>query len=110
MGTSRDTYLVWGWKLDYDKLEALPSEKQDEIYDREAKVGQVSTIVDGMGGEYIVVGDVVACLDEYGEGLDFIDFSRLNPPEVKRDEMYDAVKALEPQPGEPSFLLFNHWH
>ena len=116
MGVNRDDYVIFGWKLPdnfktddgVDFEEAMADDW--EMYDRimEDCDEEYEFIRDGMNGEYIVFGKVLAYGEEY-EGLGFTV--------VETDNLYiDALKkkvkkVLNYTPDtEPKVIAFTHWH
>lgn len=100
MGVDITAYTVYGVKIEYD------SEFCDAYYDNEELEEYV--IIDGMGGEYMVLG---AQLYVGGDGFETIDISAL--PERKA-EVVAAFKKYMPEyahllDGEWQILAFMHY-
>jgi hypothetical protein len=106
MGVDRTDYLVWGVKLDADKIESDDFEAEiNGAPDRRFDV-----IYDGMNGEYAIAGKILARSDPY-EGTEFTvvddELSKLDKYAV----LFAVCEAIPiAQMRKFQTFLFSHFH
>lgn len=114
MSVRSETYLLWGWLLDYDVYGDKTNEEQDAIHDlsgtHKPVPGEIARLVDGMGGSYVAVGMVVDRATDDGDFFEPVNISDLSPPEGARSLIWEAVSQFTDTPGDPSFILLTHHH
>jgi hypothetical protein len=107
MGTQRTDYLVWGVQLDQsnfvyedfeNEIDGSPDAEFDMIYD-------------GMSGQYLIAGKILAASEPY-EGLEFydVDDALLNlDKDVISSKVMSKVHSGMIKSDFKTFL-FTHWH
>ena len=109
MGVDVDFYVVHGRKVPFDNdfLEAY-----DDDYTKNGRGNTVEVIIDGMMGDYIVVGEVQCRFGEY-EGNDWaeVDVSNLAEEEKAYKEKFrKAFPAFAHWMDEPfNLIAFKHY-
>lgn len=101
-------YVVVGVKLDYRaEKKRLSPEAFEELYYEDSSKKGFDVILDGMSGEYIVVGKVLSQSDEYSEN-NFKELKLKDLAKVKEQVKKALAKAgLGDQ--EPVLATFTHW-
>lgn len=83
MGVYRMDYLMYGWKFPYD-MEFVDKfyerENCDDIHSRDVPY---ELVIDGMGGEYIVFGQLLQFAGEEDDGWEFVEIEHNNLNLVK---------------------------
>lgn len=101
MSTDRIDYIVFGVRLD---AHAITEEHRDQIEND----GKFDVIFDGMGGEYLVVGKILAKSDIY-MGFEFTDISAICPPNP--DEIHESLEAILQLELSPlTTMVFSHYY
>ncbi len=110
MGVDLTVYTVVGVRItnreQMDYIKSVIEENYDYYQSREC---EVSVIVDGMCGNYIVIGDIIGDGSRYDETVSFTDFRYLKSmfedmPEMIKEEFPDLKF------GEISLITFPHYH
>ena len=112
MAVSRDDYIIYGQKWPYDKeLMVLVDDVDQYSRDRE---GDLMALVDGMNGEYIIIGKLLARFDE-PTGIELNSYS-LDDLKAMNREVTTFLHDLE-VPGcnlksapPLSIHILTHWH
>ena len=110
MSTYNITYVIAGIKFGYDEFDALLETKgefedhfdlDDDLQD---KGSDIKVIVDGMCGEYTVVGKVLAEFDMYGEG----DFTEIDCDTINFKSIKDQIDTIVECDKKVSLFTFVH--
>lgn len=116
MSVRSETYLLYGWLLDYADFKGMSEGKQEAFYDlpggNNPEVGKVARLLDGMGGEYLAIGIVIGKAADDGEGMSPRIISETKMPE-NIHEAKDAVMFVlgsDKLLGEPAQILLTHFH
>lgn len=110
MGVDRSDYIIYGWKLPADFLKPVHPYDEQYLQYVEGRPGEsFSMVYDGMSGEYLAFGYLIAHSDEYN-GFDFheIDVSQLPHPDQIKSKFVE-VFGKHPE-SDPKVLVFTHWH
>jgi hypothetical protein len=108
MGVDTTYYLVYGIRLDYEANKKF----NDRLHeDDNPNDDQHFAIVDGMNGEYIVLGVVIDTKDRYSDNFTEIDVSQLDN---QREEYSQEFEKTFPDfthliQGEWKILSFVHF-
>ncbi len=114
MGVERTHYVIVGVRFKYDDVAERPDfeELQDEMEDNGYKVeitekNGLTMVSDGMNGEYVVIGRVLAkAIDSDG-----LDFTICECCEASRQDIMHAVHSrLSPLTGCVQIYAFTHYH
>lgn len=113
MGVDRSDYIIYGWKMPYEILDAqgneidLWNEKFESVMCgfKEEKYALIS---DGITGDYNVFGlSVLKCNDEY-DGWDFVDIDIKKFDEDEIIEKFIELFGFEPKTN-PKLFIFSHF-
>lgn len=113
MGTRTNTYVVLGVKLDYEHFSEEQEEDLLEPYKDSAYRGiehhnGLCVISDGMGGNYIVAGRVLAkTIDDEGRGIDMTECD--TSPELFAEVAGLLTEHLDIENPEVQVLAFTHY-
>jgi len=115
MSVNRTDYIVFGWKLPYE----LKNSKGERInfYDDDKYLPMIeghpnepySLIIDGMSGDYIVFGKIIAeADDDEGWGFNYLTNLIQDPYELisKYHEVFDVKGII----AHPHLFIFSHFH
>jgi len=104
MGVFRSDYIMVGMRLDYEKY------GNDEWYDKlvEHNKDDITTVIDGMNGEYVFVGQVIVKSDE-DEGivpkkLDKSELEELKPVVAEKIKNQFGIES------DVGVWVFSHFH
>jgi hypothetical protein len=109
MGVDRTDYLMFGAKIDPDKVSARYDELEPEMCGEPGK--RFDLIYDGMSGKYAYAGKVVVKSDPY-DGIEYHEVKMADMP----DDPAALAAAIKDATGEPvvesdfKLILFTHWH
>lgn len=107
MGVDREDYVIIGTKLDYKAECKIHGDNLYDHYCERTAPKPLSVILDGMCGEYIVVGKIIAKASEY-EGFKFTPLlNQVSPPVY--DEVREALKEFGIV-ATPEIFIFSHFH
>lgn len=121
MSVRQEVYLIYGTKLDYDKVRKV-DDSNSEFYDNvrfpwcgEGAKGRLGILFDGMGGEYCIAGKCIALEDYMGESFDLLpipDRSEMNDLEVSDWLIEKGLFGLISEDAKPgfNFYLITHCH
>lgn len=104
MGVDVQFYTVYGIKLSYDECEEII----EELYE-----SNLECVVDGMMGEYVVLGSILSSFYAYGDEEQFTEMNVSNLEELKTkykekfNIMFPESKHLIE--GEWKILTFVHY-
>jgi hypothetical protein len=113
MGIDRTDYIVYGWKLPYD-LKDSKGDKIDFWDDKYLPMieghenEKYSIIIDGMSGEYVVFGIIIAQADE-SCGWNFV---KLNQKQMIPDSLNFRYREVIDEHGpavDPHLFIFSHF-
>ena len=110
MSVSINTYVIFGIKLDNSDCEKYEVDMWDEKFE-DYMMGDPNLgyeiISDGMCGEYIVFGKVLATMSEGSE----IDFVELDIPNLDWSDLCLKFKKIFgfDIPKNPTTFIFNHY-
>jgi len=114
MGTTRTDYVMLAVKLPFDAIDPeldILYEYNDNGYEQKVtKHNGLTSVSDGMNGEYIFIGRVIAkVIESSGEGLPIVDCLDYSPEEAEqiRYRMKDLF-GIDAPPA--SVYAFSHWH
>lgn len=116
MSVTKQEYLMYGWKLDQDMHDADGNEidwNSDELADLHDDE-DFAIIVDGMSGEYVVVGKIIVqgVSNHDGEGgfEEVHEFDLAKIEKLKKGLLKTYKKLLNSLPAtEPKLLIFSHY-
>lgn len=106
MSVNREDYIVIGVDIGMDYYDDERCDEFDE-YDSQNDVGSMTYIIDGMSGNYFLVGEVVRYGDEY-EG--FSGVVELEIDEAAKQRVKDFVKLKFDLDVEPKLMVVTHFH
>ncbi len=98
MGVRVKTYVIFGFKIDFS------DEINEMIYEND-ELENIS-VSDGMSGEYIVLGDILASFSEYGDDEQFYQITDMSlNPETKKliEDNFDIDTS------NPCLYVFRHY-
>ena len=110
MGVYRSDYVVIGLKLDYDEeKKRLGSKGFEALYYgvTDSPYPGLVAIVDGMGGEYVVVGKILATAEDR-DGFDFLSLEFGEELNALRATAKDLL-AKAGYDVEPKLFVFSHF-
>lgn len=92
MSVNENHYIILGIKMDFDEYQKkFNVEENDSVHDqytnrRNQKAGDIVVVVDGMSGEYAVIGRLIAKSRESYEGIPMtvIDKKVFNDKKLKK--------------------------
>lgn len=108
MGTSREEWVIYGQRYPYSqKL----SDKVDNIDQYSDNDDDFVALVDGMNGEYIIIGKVIEEGDEY-EGIELSGHTIEDLEEYKQEVVPKIAQlGIENWADVPFKIYFlSHWH
>lgn len=110
MGVNRSDWIVVGVDIGMEHYDGDNEELYDK-YNRQSRQGNMTFIIDGMSGEYFIVGEVIKCVDEEGFGLlGFpINENDLLKVSAERVKSFISLHFKIDNEIEPKLLVFTHW-
>lgn len=114
MGTSVTHYVLLGAKFNYKEIKNNPNfdnwceadDLDDNPYQNTFKDGIV-IIVDGMNGEYVFIGKVLAKATERGGGL---PITKCDISDVDKQDVQDYIRGRCGLTVRAELWVFSHWH
>lgn len=108
MSTERRDYIVVGADIGFDKYDEDKTDFFDQ-YSFQDDPGKLTFIIDGMSGEYFVVGEVIAAADYYND---------FGVQEIKPDENFESKSERVRQfvrqefgtDVKPKILVISHYY
>lgn len=117
MGVDRSDYIVIGANIgmehyndDWWEMDINPADQ----YDGRDKPGEITWIIDGMSGNYFVVGEVIQCDPEGYNGFNQVEIDLHGTTETKflqaslrvREHIRDnfGIDVI------PKLIVLTHWH
>jgi hypothetical protein len=110
MGVRRSDYIVIGLNVGYEKYGDDKFEEYEELMEV-IEPGKMTYLIDSMGGEYFVVGEVVKC-DKHGEdGMGFNQFSTTadTPFIQSKERVRKHIRDNFGIDDEPQLIVLTHW-
>jgi hypothetical protein len=121
MGVNRTDFVLIGANIGFDKYDDNIWEEENNDYDkynyRRKEAGDMVYIIDGMGGDYFIIGQIIKIDEGDYDGLGFIDAvqldSELYETKVKvknfiKDRFMVDSEEFENK-IEPKLLIFSHF-
>jgi len=108
MGVNRSDWIVIGANIGYGKYDDEEYEKFDE-FSAQDKVGEITYLIDGMSGEYFVVGIVIRADDDGYNGLGIFEINLVETYEEYRKLAKEHIKESFGIETEPSLIIMTHW-
>ena len=110
MGIVRSDWVVVGVDIGMDYYDDENYERFDQ-YSERCKIGEITYLIDGMSGEYFIVGEVVLHADDY-KGFGVNDFPLIDMSEFKDSvgRVSTFIKEnfeMEEYP-EPRLMILTH--
>ncbi|WP_310876928.1 hypothetical protein [Priestia megaterium] len=109
MGVNRSDWMVVGVDLGYDKIDDDNWDYYD-TYSQRNKEGEMTFLIDGMHGDYFIVGEVILgeTDEKEGFGLTELDFNDSDIEESKENVRAFIKKEFNID-VEPKLLVLTHW-
>lgn len=110
MGVSRSDWVVIGVDIGMEHYDDENSDFFDQ-YAMQSGEGDITFLIDGMSGDYFIVGEVVAHGDEY-DGFGITEIPLENSERFKQiaDDVLSFIKIKFDVPNiEPKIIVLTHW-
>jgi len=109
MGVSSSDWIVVGADLGYDMIDEDNYEYYDKYSMRNSE-GEKTFLIDGMSGQYFVVGEVILADTSGDQGFELTEllFKDEDIAEIKEDVKLFIKKEFNVD-VEPKLLVLTHW-
>jgi len=109
MGVSRSDWIVVGADLGYGMVD----EENYDYYDKYSKrnnEGEITFLIDGMSGQYFIVGEVVLADTEGYQGFELTELLfKDDDIEEAKENVRAFIKTAFNVEVEPKLLVLTHW-
>ncbi|MNJ90250.1 hypothetical protein D3C87_78450 [compost metagenome] len=103
MGTQRKDYVILGANIGYDNF-------NEDMFENFQKQDDFIYLMDGMNGEYLIVGKVLATGDEFEGFVEIYEYD-LDSKEIKK--LSESVKIMIKEnfdlDKEPKIIVLTQW-
>ncbi|MGD2353398.1 hypothetical protein ACP8H2_17095 [Bacillus subtilis] len=107
MGVWRSDWVLIGANIGYDQNDHEKWEEYDKFVGR-SRSGELTYLIDGMRGEYFIVGEVVTKADESeGFGISEIEVSAIYEGACER--VRDHIRNEFGVDAEPKLIVITHF-
>jgi hypothetical protein len=111
MGVNRSDWIVVGVDIGMEHYDDENYEYFDQ-YSEQNKLGDMTFLIDGMSGEYFIVGEVLLHADAYDgfkvNGFPITETSEFNEAAERVLSFIKANFMLDKEP-EPKLIVLTHW-
>lgn len=113
MGVRRSDYVIVGANIGYDKAN-FEDEDFELLYEerRKPQENDILYLLDGMSGEYFIVGIPLVWTDDY-DGLGYHEFE-INKYDQDldrvKDKVNDYIEVLFGVKADSKLIVMTHWH
>ena len=109
MGVNRSDWMVVGVDLGYDKVDEENYEYYDTYAQRDEE-GEITFLIDGMHGDYFIVGEVILAEKDEREGFGLVELD-FNDEDIKesKENVRAFIKKEFNIDVEPKLLVLTHW-
>lgn len=110
MSVNRSDWIVIGANIGMKHYDDDNCEAYDELSDQDT-VGEMTYLIDGMSGEYFIVGEVVAADTDGYNGFPITELPILQPRifDEKRDRVAKFIESNFGIEVEPKLIVLTHW-
>lgn len=114
MGTSVTHYVLLGAKFEYGEIKRNPNfenwSEADDLHDNpyhDEFKDSVVMITDGMNGEYVFIGQILAKAVEDGNGL---PITKCDVSDIDKQDVQDYIHGRFGLTVKAEVWAFSHWH
>ncbi len=109
MSTVVDHIVIVGYSVPEEKLLDLDYAEYEVLEDEH----DIDVVIDGMCGEYVVVGEILSEYNVYEDYSDADDLLSFTPREIQEriEDVYDLLKDhIELSIDDIQLHFIHHWH
>lgn len=109
LGVERSDWILIGANIGYENYNDDRCELYDQ-YSNQSDSGSLTYVIDGMSGEYFIIGEVVQCDPDGYDGFELfnlnVDDHYLKSVKLVKEHILDKF-GIE---VEPKLIVITHWH